>query len=265
MCVTRLIHTCDMTHLNVYVRHVLGTHDSCLCVTWLIDGWDMTHPFVGHDSSTCVLWLIHMCDTAQSFSWRDSFICVTWLSDMSDMTHSCVWHDSFMCVTWLICVCDMTFSYVYFRDSFGPNRMTKVYMRINRIPHTEMSHVTHLNESCHTHKWVMSHSFARCCLTHLHVRRDVIICVTWHIHVCCMPNACVWCDAFMCMMCRIHVCDITLSCVPCVSFMCVMWRIHVCDITHHIESRDPFMWVPSLMRWLWFVGLLKIIALYCRI
>jgi len=183
MSVMWLIHVCDMTHS--YVRHdsFKCIFSSCSGHTRLMLMCDVTHWWVGHDSSTCVLWPIHMCDTAQSFSWRHSFICVTWLSHMSDMTHSCVWHDSFMRVPWLIRVFDLTYSYVYFRDIFGPIRMTKVYMRINRIPLTQMSHV---------------HSFARCDLTHLHVRRDAFIRVTWHIHVCCMPHSYVWCDAFMC-------------------------------------------------------------------
>jgi len=33
-----------------------------ICVTWLIHKCDMTHSFVWHDSFICVTWLIHMCD-----------------------------------------------------------------------------------------------------------------------------------------------------------------------------------------------------------
>ena len=36
ICVTRLIHTCDMNHAYVW-------HDSCLCMTWLIQMCAMTH------------------------------------------------------------------------------------------------------------------------------------------------------------------------------------------------------------------------------
>jgi len=99
-------------------------NDSFICVTWLIHMCDMTHSYVWHDSSngcswlyengsfTCVTWLIHMCDMTHpmdvvrcmgmthSYVWHDSFVCVTWLIHMCDMTHSYVWHDSFICVTW---------------------------------------------------------------------------------------------------------------------------------------------------------------------
>jgi len=67
-----------------------------------------------------------------------------------DMTHWYVWHDSFTCVTWLIDVCDMTHSYV--------GHFVKLFLLINEschtcewvMSHTSMSHVTHVNESCHT-------------------------------------------------------------------------------------------------------------------
>ena len=61
-----------MTHSYVW-------NDSFICVSWLIHMCDMTHSYVWHDSFICVSWLIHV--------WHDSFICVTWLIHMCDMTH----------------------------------------------------------------------------------------------------------------------------------------------------------------------------------
>jgi len=130
ICVTWLIHMCDMTHSYVW-------HDAFICVTWLIHMRGMTHSYVWHDSFICVTWLIHMCGMTHSYVWHDSFICVTWLIHMCDMTHSYVWHDSFICVpnascqkyiahvwhAWFVCVsrlihmCDMTHSYAW-HDSF---------------------------------------------------------------------------------------------------------------------------------------------------
>jgi len=72
---------------------------------------------------------------------------VTWLIHMCDMAHSYVWHGSFICVTWLIHMCDMTHSYV---------TRTTQWVRL-----AWMSHVTHMNESCHTYEWVMSHILSR--------------------------------------------------------------------------------------------------------
>ena len=69
ICVTRLIHMCDMTHS--YVWHMW--HDSFNSVTSLMQSsW----------------WLIHMFDTSHSYVWHDSFICVTWLIQQCDITHA---------------------------------------------------------------------------------------------------------------------------------------------------------------------------------
>jgi len=102
MCVTWLIHVCDMTHSCVW-------HDSFMCVTWPIHLCDMTHSCVWHDSFIRVPWLIHMCDMTYSHVWHDSSICVTWLIHMCDMTHPSVWH-----VTWLFFMWDMTHKHSYF-------------------------------------------------------------------------------------------------------------------------------------------------------
>ena len=89
-----------------------------ICVTWLIHMCDMTHSYVWHNSFICVTWLIHvawpihMCDMTHSYVWHDSFICVTWLIHMCDMTHSYVVHDSFISVPWLIHMCGKTLSWV---------------------------------------------------------------------------------------------------------------------------------------------------------
>ena len=126
ICVTWLIHMCDMTHPYMWPgTYMCVWHDSficttCLihkCVTWLIHMHDRTHSYVWHDSFICVAGLIHMCGMTHSHVWHDSFICVTWLIHMCDMTHSYMWLDSFICVTWLIHMCDMTHSYVW-HDSF---------------------------------------------------------------------------------------------------------------------------------------------------
>jgi len=93
ICVTCLIHMCDMTHSYVW-------HDSFMCATWPIRTCDMTHSYVWHDSFTCVTWPIHTCDANHPFVCHDSSIRATWPIHVCDMTHSCVWHDSFMCVTW---------------------------------------------------------------------------------------------------------------------------------------------------------------------
>ena len=70
-------------------------------------------------------------------------------------THSYLWHDSCICATWLIHMYDMTLW-----ETWGAERSFSTFqwvkLRINESCHIRMSHVTHLNESCHTYEWVMS-------------------------------------------------------------------------------------------------------------
>ena len=101
----------------------LVASSSGICVTWLIHMCDMTHSFVWRDSFICGTWrkalYLNTFSNAREASsrhrlvsvWHDSFICVPWRIHMCSMTHSYVWHDSSICVTWLIHVCDMSHAY----------------------------------------------------------------------------------------------------------------------------------------------------------
>ena len=80
---------------------------SFICVTWLIHMCDMT--WLIH---MCT-WLIHMCDMTHSHLWHDSFTCVKRLNHMCDMTLSYVWRDSSTRATWCFHMCDVTHPYVY--------------------------------------------------------------------------------------------------------------------------------------------------------
>jgi len=130
ICVTCLIHACDMTHL--YMQN-----DSFIPVTWLIYICDTdcvynnslsATPTYIYQRDSCVTWLIYMCDMTHSYAWHDSFICVPmttktttacqqhpriWASPMRDTTRSHVWHDSFIRVTWLIYMFDNDHDYQY--------------------------------------------------------------------------------------------------------------------------------------------------------
>ena len=108
ICVTWLIHVCDMTLSDVW-------HYLFICITWRIHKCDMphsdvwhasfrrvTHSYVRHASFIGVPCLIHMCDMPHSDMWQASFICVTWL------ICRCVWHDSFTSVNRHSLMCDTT-------------------------------------------------------------------------------------------------------------------------------------------------------------
>jgi len=145
-CVSRLIHTCVMSHSYV-------CHDSFIRASWLTGAqlhgdcdthqrhtWMISFTYVSlliytcvmtHKSSTvwvmhlaymcdmthpCVSWLVLMCHDSQDLHCMYDMIrsCVWWLIHMCDMTHSYVCHDSFI---WLIHMCVVTHSYVC-HDSF---------------------------------------------------------------------------------------------------------------------------------------------------
>jgi len=69
-------------------------HDSFICVTWLIHMCDMTHSYVWHDSFICVTWLMHMTHNSfMSHVSHDSHD--TWMRDMNESYHTWTSHVSY--------------------------------------------------------------------------------------------------------------------------------------------------------------------------
>jgi len=192
---------------------------------------DVTRAHVWHDSFTRAICLVHMCDVSRSYVWHDSFTCVTWL-----VYHQlpCAWHASF---PWLI---HMTRSHVR-RDAIR---------FVTRLIHTSQiwrDHMCDMNESCHTHKWVMSHIWmshvthmihTSHLMSHSFIRHKygAIWCATWLIH-----------DMAHLSPAAMHV-----TCL-----------VHTCDTTHS-NARHTWFWKryvtlmnEACMGWLRFVGSLK--------
>ena len=127
---TWLIHTCDVTldsfihdsliygsfiHVtrpmtHSYVRYApfgqftcATSHDSSICVPWLIYLCAMTHLFVCHDSSICVPWLIYMCamgcGTCKLVMWLMWHTCMV-------MAHTYEWVTSHIRVCYVKNMCD---------------------------------------------------------------------------------------------------------------------------------------------------------------
>jgi len=44
--------------------------DSFMCVTWLIHMCDLSNSYVRHDSFIWVTWLVHVCDMTHSYVWH---------------------------------------------------------------------------------------------------------------------------------------------------------------------------------------------------
>jgi len=69
---------------NPYVTWlILMWHDTFVCVTWLIHMCDMTHSYGWRGSFICVPWRIHTRDMTHSYVCHDAFIRVTWLIHMT--------------------------------------------------------------------------------------------------------------------------------------------------------------------------------------
>jgi len=144
------------------------------------------------------------------------------------------------------------------------------------MSHMWMSHVTHVNESCHTYEWVMSHTWmlhtrARiygqrvracaaftcvtwlihtCDMTHSHEWHDSFMCVTWLMHD--MTHSCVWHDSCMSATRGICMCDVTHWFVSQDAFTCVTWLIHMCVLTHSYLT-NSYLWHDSHVHVTWLI------------
>jgi len=163
-----LMQTCEFRHLDFEFARFLSVLR------------DMFRSHVWHDWFMSVTRRSHKCDVTHSYArrdlrdvnphmtrvWHDSFTCVTpssiWVTRLileCELTHSCVWHDSFICVTCLIYMGDtsplgVSMSHTWTRTPTW-DMPCHVYEWV--MSHIWMSHVTHMNESCHTHEPALQH------------------------------------------------------------------------------------------------------------
>jgi len=93
------------------MSHSYVWHDSFICVTWLIHMCDMTHSYVWHAPFVSATWLIYkyvtwliilnrrvtaLVSRRVPLTWHASFVCATWL------IHTCATWLLDVCVMWLI-------------------------------------------------------------------------------------------------------------------------------------------------------------------
>jgi len=111
--VKSLIYMCDIIRSYVWQNSrpraicwgMCDMTDLFICLTWLIHMCDMSHSWV-NSRPTAICW--GMCDMTHSYVWHDSLTCVTWLIHTCDTTHFHVQCDAFTCVARLIHMCDLT-------------------------------------------------------------------------------------------------------------------------------------------------------------
>jgi len=182
-----------------------------------------------------VMWHIWMCDmwhiwhtdhvTSQQRPLRGS---TRFMNDSYHISSSHVTHINESChiyewVMWHICMCDMwhTWHTDHVTSQQRPLRGSTRFM--NDSYHISSSHVTHMNESCHTYEWVMSH--------------------IWMIHVTNMNESCHKYEWVV-----LHtdgVCTQQQLSRSCRTYEWVMSHIWMSHVTHVSESCFTYEWVMS--------------------
>jgi len=112
------------------------------------------------------------------------------------------------------------------------------------MSHIWMSHVTHMDESCHTHGWVMSHIWMshvthtdESCHTHGWVMSHI-----WMSHVTHMDESC---HTYGGVMSHIWMSPVTHMDESCHTYGWVMSHIWMSHVTHMDESCHTYGWVMS--------------------
>ena len=256
ICVTWLIHVCDVTLSLVW-------RDAFICVTWLIHMSDVTYSCVWCDAFSCETWPIDMCSMVHSYVWHDLFTCVTRFVHMCAVTHAYVRRDSLICVTWLIHICDVTDLHVR-HDSF--TRVTGLIhlrdMTYSHVWHDSFICVTWLIQMRDTTHWYVWHDsivWLTRHVTHLYAWRDCFIRVTWIIHMYVMTQVGLlvsqsWLEAVEVMWAQVRWCSCVWKNESCHvhvgqmhsyvwhdSFQRVTWLIYTCGMTHSCRSTHSFL------------------------
>jgi len=255
-----------MTHSYVW-------HDSFICVTWLIHMCDMTHSYVRHDSFvqasrtllkfTAVVWISSVlrtsgiCDMTHLYVWDDSFTRVMWLVYMCDKTHSFVRHDSFILVTWIIHFSigmvwissvqsgedsqDALFWWVIFRKRALwlvalLRKMTCNLRYPMGLRHLVLRlQIYEMNGSHVWHDWFILWRNSFICVTQFIFMRGRTHSYTWRVWIVCVTR-----------LIRLFIAVVGISSVLCKSgmwhdsFISETWPIHTCDTTHISQHKHDY-------------------------
>ena len=180
----RLIHTCDMTHLDVpliwhhvvtWLTHSYHDCDAVKYVTLLTHLCDVPYSYGQHDlfrrsfesQSSCRVRRSHMCDMNHSFTFATWIVQTRiWVdTPLSCVTYSCTWQYLLVRITWLIQMCDMAHSYVTYRCAFeSPTRFLWVPFLWHRCDNVSSICVTWLTHAYAKARWYMRRDPSRCVL-----------------------------------------------------------------------------------------------------
>jgi len=238
---------------NVYVYAYLSYMYTfvCVCVTWLVHECDMTHSwvcsvsshegvgvFVVRPNNTCV-W--HDCVCVYIYACVYMHICI----HVHMYTNVYVWHDSFMSVTWRIHECGVS-RYIWVLGRLMCSLSTRV-----RDVTVWVYIYTYIYICIHTYMYTYVCAWHDCVCVYIYMY--VYIC----IHTYRYTYMYVWSDSFMSVTWLIHECDMTRSWVRHDLFMGVTWLIHGCDVTHCMRVVEAFDVRLIGMWWLRLVDSLK--------
>jgi len=166
ICVTWLVHTCDMTRSyvwhyswNVIQCHVRNDVCVCVCICVCVCVCVLSLASAWQDSFTCVTWqmalrpaaeeiILRTCELATAHVWMSHNTHLnesrhTYHSDIVALRMCGIRHGTHLCESW----------YTYCSNFIATLRSEWV------TAHMWLSHSTHVNKSRHTSEWVTAHEW----------------------------------------------------------------------------------------------------------
>jgi len=153
-----LCETCESRHAFICVRSYVS-HDSFICMTWLIYKCDMTHPYVWHDSSICVTRLNHMCAMTHSHVYCVRRGChVTYTMKSGHTNERAMQHTWMSHVTHEWVMSHLWWSHVAHVQPTSELTYIRVYIHVHTLQW--LNHVTQMKDSRIKCGKVMSHIYS---------------------------------------------------------------------------------------------------------
>jgi len=185
-----------MAHIWIWMSH--GTHINMNIWIWISHivqyEWFMWHIWMNH--------VTHVKESCHNVSchanaWVMSHICMSHDTHMNESCHTCVTHlihtSTFCCTGWRRCIGCLKLQVIFRRRpthyrallremtnkdkaSYGSSPPCNAPVTYEGVmSHIWMSHVIHMNESCHTYEWVMPHINESCHIWMVHATYEWVV------------------------------------------------------------------------------------------